>query len=119
MEIDLVCGLGVDEEAAEFRVEYRGRVRLFCSEECRATFAADPEKYLTEYFVEDPLCDMEVDVRHPAGKTEYEGHTYYFFARSLKEAFEKDPARYVSAFRARKADRSQKRPFRIPWQKAR
>jgi Cu+-exporting ATPase len=43
---DLVCGMAVIS-ASPNRHEHEGRAYYFCSEKCRAKFAADPTKYLT------------------------------------------------------------------------
>ena len=43
---DPVCGMTVDPDAGKPRHEHGGHVYHFCSEGCRAKFAADPAKYL-------------------------------------------------------------------------
>jgi len=45
---DPVCGMDVDPHTTPHRAEFRGRTYYFCSDGCRASFAADPEKYLRE-----------------------------------------------------------------------
>jgi uncharacterized protein (TIGR00725 family) len=42
---DAVCGIAVSERDAVAASFYRGRVYLFCSEEHRDLFSADPERY--------------------------------------------------------------------------
>ena len=44
---DPVCGMDVDPHATPHRSEYRGRTFYFCCDGCRASFEADPEKYLS------------------------------------------------------------------------
>ncbi|QOJ78605.1 cadmium-translocating P-type ATPase [Infirmifilum lucidum] len=45
MAIDPVCGMKVDEEKAEHKLEYKGRVYYFCSKHCLEEFSKNPEKY--------------------------------------------------------------------------
>ena len=44
-QVDPVCGmeLGVGEVAA--RLSFKGRERVFCSQECLQRFVAEPERY--------------------------------------------------------------------------
>jgi Cu+-exporting ATPase len=43
---DPVCGMDVDPHTTPYRAEFRGRTYYFCSDGCRVSFEADPEKYL-------------------------------------------------------------------------
>jgi membrane fusion protein, copper/silver efflux system len=46
---DLVCGMMVDPQepaVAARKVDHRGRAYYFCSDECKARFAANPENYV-------------------------------------------------------------------------
>ena len=45
-EIDPVCGMEVDTEAAAAVSEYNGTTYYFCSVGCKEAFDADPKKYL-------------------------------------------------------------------------
>jgi Cu+-exporting ATPase len=45
-ETDPVCGMTVNPATARHRQEHSGRTYFFCSEGCRAKFAADPARYL-------------------------------------------------------------------------
>ncbi len=45
--IDPVCGMEVDIQTATEKAQYQGRIYYFCSEDCRASFESDPERYLT------------------------------------------------------------------------
>jgi Cu+-exporting ATPase len=46
MEIDPVCGMEVDPNAAEWKHGFDGRTYYFCSKGCRDDFAEDPTAYL-------------------------------------------------------------------------
>lgn len=48
MAIDPVCGMEVDEKSAAATYEYRGEIYYFCSPGCKASFAKEPEKYLSK-----------------------------------------------------------------------
>jgi YHS domain-containing protein len=41
---DPVCGMSVDKSKAK-KLEYKGTTYYFCSDDCKATFEADPERY--------------------------------------------------------------------------
>jgi len=45
MAVDPVCGMRVDEAESFGPVRYEGHTYHFCSEQCRAKFAADAERY--------------------------------------------------------------------------
>lgn len=46
METDVVCGMSVDPQApGTLEAEYEGKTYHFCSDACRKSFEADPEKY--------------------------------------------------------------------------
>ncbi len=45
MAIDPVCGMQVDEQAAQYTSEYKGKVYYFCSASCKITFDSNPEAY--------------------------------------------------------------------------
>jgi Cu+-exporting ATPase len=45
--VDPVCGMTVDPHTTAHRHSYQGRTYYFCSDGCRAKFAAEPEKYLS------------------------------------------------------------------------
>src|SRR5436309_11467080 len=44
-EIDPVCGMRVSANDQRF-VEHKGRKYFFCSDHCKAKFAANPDQYL-------------------------------------------------------------------------
>jgi YHS domain-containing protein len=45
---DPVCGKTFDDAAAIGSVTYQSRVMYFCSDDCRRTFAADPDRFEPE-----------------------------------------------------------------------
>ncbi len=44
--IDLVCGMKVEEEKAIGTAEYLGKTYYFCSEDCLQKFNQKPESYM-------------------------------------------------------------------------
>lgn len=42
---DPVCGMVIDEETAEFKVEYEGETYYFCIEDCKKMFENYPDNY--------------------------------------------------------------------------
>ena len=76
MATDPVCGMMVDPHAGKPTARFRGETYFFCSEGCRAKFAADPERYLGKKGEPEPLpagtlytCPM-----HPQIVQEGPGH---------------------------------------------
>jgi YHS domain-containing protein len=47
--IDPVCGMRINKAWAAAQMEYGGQTYYFCVEECRAKFAADPQRYLRSF----------------------------------------------------------------------
>ena len=47
-ELDPVCGMEVEPEGASYRLDYAERAYVFCCAGCRASFAAEPARYLAE-----------------------------------------------------------------------
>jgi Cu+-exporting ATPase len=45
MATDPVCGMQVDEKNAPARSTYKGVTYYFCSNQCKETFTADPQRY--------------------------------------------------------------------------
>lgn len=43
---DLVCGMDVDTETAEWKTDYKGQTYYFCAPGCKRSFEREPEKYL-------------------------------------------------------------------------
>lgn len=46
MNIDVVCGMKVEEEHAAGSSEYLNRTYYFCSEDCKHKFDQKPEQYI-------------------------------------------------------------------------
>lgn len=44
--VDPICEMEVTAESAADTAFYKGKVYGFCSEDCKAKFAAEPEKYV-------------------------------------------------------------------------
>jgi YHS domain-containing protein len=42
---DMVCGMNVEERAAKFKSEHKGKIYYFCSQKCKKTFDKNPTKY--------------------------------------------------------------------------
>jgi Cu+-exporting ATPase len=48
VSIDPVCGMSVEERSDALKTEIQGRAIYFCSEECKRTFEANPDHYLSQ-----------------------------------------------------------------------
>ncbi len=46
MAIDPVCSMEVDEQKAQFKTEYKGKIYYFCSRNCLLAFIKNPEQFL-------------------------------------------------------------------------
>lgn len=88
---DPVCGMTVDSSAGKPRHEHAGHTYHFCSEGCRAKFAAAPEDYIT---ATDPVCGMMVDRSTARYMTRHGGERFYFCSGRCKERFEAEPETY-------------------------
>ncbi len=66
---DLVCGMNVDPETAQYKTEYKKHDYYFCAENCLKKFKADPEKYLAPKHEEPAtagaiyICPMHPQIR--------------------------------------------------------
>ncbi|HSM92138.1 MAG TPA: heavy metal translocating P-type ATPase [Anaeromyxobacteraceae bacterium] len=92
---DPVCGMEVDPASPAGGSVHRGRYAYhFCSDACRARFAAEPERY----FAVDPVCGMEVNPKAPKGGTwEHQGKPYYFCNPKCLAKFSAEPERFLAA----------------------
>ncbi len=45
---DLVCGMMVDPQTAQYKSEYKGKTYYFCSPGCKSTFDKQPEQYIAQ-----------------------------------------------------------------------
>jgi Cu+-exporting ATPase len=48
MGLDPVCRMEVNAMSAEAQSEWGGQTFYFCSQECKRTFDADPQRYIDE-----------------------------------------------------------------------
>ncbi|MFQ6061292.1 MAG: YHS domain-containing protein [Thermoplasmata archaeon] len=46
MAKDVVCGMEVDEETAQWKSEHMGRTYYFCAPGCKRIFDENPQKYI-------------------------------------------------------------------------
>lgn len=124
---DPVCGMQIDTAKAAASAEV-GKARYwFCSERCRDTFIAEPERYLAEkahiqdtlpgapsvhaapgaaietrrekQLAKDPICGMMVD-KATALSTKRGDRTYYFCSESCLRTFE-SPESELKAMKTR------------------
>jgi magnesium-transporting ATPase (P-type) len=56
---DPVCGMKVEPEKTDIKVELEGYVVYFCSERCKEEFMRNPEKYLSRIQKEEPRIEHE------------------------------------------------------------
>jgi membrane fusion protein, copper/silver efflux system len=101
---DLVCGMTVDPQSPNtLKTQYKGETFYFCSEMCKKSFEANPEKFIPKKTtaakaenIKDLVCGMTVDPKSPNTlKTQYKGETYYFCSEMCKKSFEANPEKYV------------------------
>ena len=90
---DPVCGMTVDPSAGKPRHVHAGHTYHFCSEGCRARFAAAPEDYVE---ATDPVCGMKVDRSTARHMAEHAGERFYFCSGRCKEKFEAAPEAYLA-----------------------
>jgi Cu+-exporting ATPase len=89
---DPVCGMTVDPAAGKPRHEHAGRIHHFCSQGCRARFAAAPADYVE---ATDPVCGMTVDRSTARHMAKHEGARFYFCSVRCREKFEASPETYL------------------------
>ena len=90
---DPVCGMVVDPSAGKPRHEHAGRTYHFCSEGCRARFAAAPDEYVE---ATGPVCGMKIDRATARHMATHEGRRFYFCSGRCEEKFEADPGSYLA-----------------------
>ncbi|MFQ5913224.1 MAG: heavy metal translocating P-type ATPase [Nitrospinota bacterium] len=66
MATDLVCGTNIDESAAEFTFQHRGRTHYFCSEHCLKEFTTSPERFLDGHGEESSPVSRAADFVEPS-----------------------------------------------------
>jgi Cu+-exporting ATPase len=89
---DPVCGMTVDPAAGKPRHDHAGHTYHFCSEGCRARFAAAPDDYVV---ATDPVCGMSVDRSTARHVAKHDGARFYFCSERCKEKFEAAPETYL------------------------
>ncbi len=101
---------------AKFSAEHEGKTYYFCSEECKAAFEKDPEKFIEQHkehahqkahkckanctcpkctATSTCVCGMKMKKSEAKFSAEYKGKTYYFCCEKCKEKFEKDPEKCI------------------------
>ena len=48
MEKDPICGMVVDDKAARYKSDYKGKTYYFCSQYCKTKFDKDPSKFASK-----------------------------------------------------------------------
>ena len=89
---DPVCGMEVDRDAGAPSHAHEGRRFHFCSERCRARFAAEPDAFVA---ATDPVCGMKVDRASARRMTRHAGAPVYFCSARCQERFEADPDHWL------------------------
>ncbi len=99
--IDAICKMKVDIASADIYSDYEGKRYYFCSQYCKDTFEADPEKYREPdvsmqepQIAVDPICKMDVDTATATLYSDFEGKRYYFCAQYCKDTFDANPVEY-------------------------
>jgi len=100
MAIDPVCGMSVNPEKAAAEETHAGQTWYFCSENCHSKFVAEPEKYVQQTSLQDPVCGMEVS-EDSEYHTKYADQEWYFCSDSCLSRFQEHPDAYVSPTQAK------------------
>ena len=95
---DPVCGMTVDPSAGKPHHEHAGHTYHFCSENCRAKFAAAPDDYVE---ATDPVCGMKVDRSTARHMATHGGERFYFCSGRCKDKFEATPETHLGDKSAR------------------
>ncbi len=97
---DLVCGMKVKIEGAQYTYDFNGQRYYFCCPACRKLFKNNPAQYLTQAApsgeATDPVCGMVVDIATAQHMTEFEGRLVYFCAEGCKTSFDQDPVSFLA-----------------------
>ncbi|MBI5235408.1 MAG: heavy metal translocating P-type ATPase [Deltaproteobacteria bacterium] len=99
MPIDPICGMNVESDKARGKSVYRGQTIYFCNPNCKKTFDASPDVFMTrkDDVMMDPVCGMKVTKAKAVGSTMHNGAPYYFCNVNCKLKFDKDPELYLSS----------------------
>ncbi len=91
---DPVCGMFADPATSERLHEHDGVTYAFCSDGCRAKFAAAPEDWLE---AADPVTGAPVARAFAEHMAKHEGRRYFFESADTLAAFEANPADHAEA----------------------
>ncbi|WP_114970725.1 heavy metal translocating P-type ATPase [Rhodoferax ferrireducens] len=123
--VDPVCGMTVQADKAAARMEYDGKLYLFCSTHCQHQFETDPKKYIgaagaqppapaapdhgmpmqtalrrgEQGQAKDPICGMVVD-KATALRADRGGRSFYFCSVGCQRTFE-SPEQELKSMRMR------------------
>lgn len=105
---DPVCGMTIEPDKAKGTSVFNGETVYFCSLNCKKTFDAMPEAFLSSKASthpdlsapanevhKDPVCGMTVKESEAKGSFEYSGETYYFCNPGCLSMFRKDPEKFL------------------------
>lgn len=99
---DVVCGMQVRTSDAPAQTRHRGSTYYFCSDGCRGSFEAAPDKYVPHEGMDrldqdspsgtviDPVCGMSIDPS-TAGHIDHDGRDVFFCSVGCRERFVADP----------------------------
>jgi len=116
--VDPVCGMAVQADKAAARMQYEGKLYLFCSTHCQHQFEINPTKYVAtapdpgmplqaalrsgaQGQAKDPICGMMVD-KATALRSERGERSYWFCSVGCQRSFE-SPEQELKSMRTRVA----------------
>lgn len=85
--VDVVCRMEVNR-GWRIASAYQGRTFHFCTEQCKVSFDADPERFLQSRCL---VCERPLGESRSFPAT-YLGHTYYLCTAEHRAEFKRDPA---------------------------
>ena len=98
-DVDPVCGMTVDPDAAPAHRRYGEHTASFCSPACATTFDGDPARYAGSTSETDPVCGMTVDTGTAAAHRMHDDTEVFFCGTGCAERFDADPAAFTAAAR--------------------
>ena len=96
-DVDPVCGMTVDPDAAPAHRRYAGHTVSFCNPGCAATFDEDPVRYAGSAAGSDPVCGMTVETGTAAAHRTYDDTEVFFCGMGCAERFDAHPADFEVA----------------------
>ncbi len=93
-EKDPVCGMTVEASQAAAKEHYQGQTWYFCSDSCHGKFVAEPDRYVHQSQLQDPVCGMMVSASS-GYHTHHDGHDFYFCSESCQSKFTAEPDKYI------------------------